>query len=277
MKIYILRGLSGAGKSTKAKSLVGTNGIIHSTDDVIASKYDYGEFFKNILPKTPNLLGTMHRENLENFKSSIQSGFDTIIVDNTNIDISDAKPYVIAAIMSGIRQEDIQFVDIGTNGLSAEELFQRNLHGVPLDVIRQKINVYETMPLFNFKNVLKSKSRGKLGYSAVFLDSDSRRKLSKFHIEGWNYHNTHMTIVFGQNLPNDAELGEEVELMATHLGSTDKAIAVKVNGFHSNNSNPHVTISVNPDGGKPVMSNEIIDWNPIDEITLTGTVIEVYY
>jgi hypothetical protein len=38
------------------------------------------------------------------------------------------------------------------------------------------------------------------------------------------------------------------------------AIAVKVNGYESVNVIPHITVAINPDGGKPVMSNNITNW-----------------
>ena len=54
------------------------------------------------------------------------------------------------------------------------------------------------------------------------------------------------------------------------------AIAVKVNGFKSNNKIPHVTVAVNTlAGGKPAMSNDITDWHPIQNIKLTGIVSEI--
>jgi ABC-type glutathione transport system ATPase component len=42
-----MRGVSGAGKSTKAKSLVG-EGVIHSTDSVIERNGDYNTFFNTL-------------------------------------------------------------------------------------------------------------------------------------------------------------------------------------------------------------------------------------
>jgi hypothetical protein len=56
---------------------------------------------------------------------------------------------------------------------------------------------------------------------------------------------------------NKSDLGNEVRLKVTHLGVSDMAIAVKVNGYESVNVIPHITVAINPDGGKPVMSNNI--------------------
>ena len=43
-ELIIMRGIPGAGKSTKAKSLV-REGVIHSTDDLIDATGDYRAFF----------------------------------------------------------------------------------------------------------------------------------------------------------------------------------------------------------------------------------------
>lgn len=54
------------------------------------------------------------------------------------------------------------------------------------------------------------------------------------------------------------------------------AMAVKVNGYISKNKIPHITIAVNvAGGGKPVMSNNITDWQPMNPVSLKGTVSEV--
>ena len=42
--LIIMRGISGAGKSTKAKELLG-EGIIHSADAVLEAKGDYNQIF----------------------------------------------------------------------------------------------------------------------------------------------------------------------------------------------------------------------------------------
>jgi len=72
------------------------------------------------------------------------------------------------------------------------------------------------------------------------------------------------------------ELGKKVVLTVTAIGSTDKVIAVKVEGYESTNKVPHITVAVNLiDGGKPVMSNDITNWMPIKQFMLSGIVTEV--
>lgn len=47
-ELFIMVGVPGSGKSTKAKELVG-NGVIHSTDEVIEAMGDYREFFNKMI------------------------------------------------------------------------------------------------------------------------------------------------------------------------------------------------------------------------------------
>ena len=96
--------------------------------------------------------------------------------------------------------------------------------------------------------------------------------------EGWSTFAHHMTIIYGQGLPAhlEGDAGEKVQLVATHIGKSDKAIAIKVSGYWSNNKIPHVTIAVDTaNGGKPVDSNKIENWKAIKPLTLEGIVTEV--
>ena len=128
----------------------------------------------------------------------------------------------------------------------------------------------------------------KILYSAVVLDKQSHGKLlsifSNIIPDDWKIFAHHMTIVFGGGLPKDLEKynGMKVKLIATEFGINDKVMAVKVEGFHSNNEIPHVTIAVNVNaGGKPFMSNKIKKWQPlsrvvdVSQIDIHGVVTEI--
>jgi len=128
----------------------------------------------------------------------------------------------------------------------------------------------------------------KILYSAVVLDKQSHGKLlntfSNVIPDDWKTFAHHMTIVFGEGLPQDLEnyKGMKVRLVATEFGMSDKVMAVKVEGFQSNNEIPHITIAVDVNsGGKPFHSNNIKDWKSLNQvvgvsrITLEGVVDEV--
>ena len=144
-ELIIMRGIPGSGKSTKAKSLVG-GGVIHSTDDVISSNGDYNKFFNDMIASNDfSMLSKAHAKNLENAISSMESGITPVIIDNTNIRPFEPKSYVQKALELGYDDKNIKIVDVGTGDASAEELAQRNTHGVPLDKIKSMIDSHKTI------------------------------------------------------------------------------------------------------------------------------------
>jgi len=223
-ELVIMRGIPGAGKSTKAKSLVG-KGKIHSTDDVIEAGGDYNEFFaKMIANKDFAPLSRAHSTNLKNAIESMKAGVTPVIVDNTNIKQNESKAYVVAALEMGFADNNIKFVDIGTAGLEAAELAKRNAHGVPLEKIEQMIASHTAQGPLTLKSVLGSKDMYKQSdvlYSAVVLDTASRTFLLDFvddYIpEGWKVIAHHMTINLGE-LKDKTDIGEEVTLTVTEVG-----------------------------------------------------------
>ena len=282
--LIIMRGIPGGGKSTKAKQIVG-NGAIHSTDEVIESMGDYREFFSKMIASGDfSPLSKAHNINFQNAVTSMKQGISPVIVDNTNIRPSEPKDYVEAALILGYADENIKFVEVGTGGLSAEELAQRNTHGVPLDKIKSMIQAYNSAGPMTLEKVLGAKdmySNSKM-FASLVLDDTSRSKLlnevSQYIPEGWRVIAHHMTINFGKGLPIQlkGDLGKQKTIRATEIGISEMAIAVKVDGYYSDNAIPHVTIAINPNGGKPVMSNNITDWKSLDgsTIELHGTVTE---
>lgn len=120
-------------------------------------------------------------------------------------------------------------------------------------------------------------------YTAVVLDDASKeRLLSELRgeiPEGWKVITHHMTIAFAEGLEavnRTEDEGRIVELYTTHLGISDKAIAVKVEGYPTTNKIAHITVAVNAkEGGKPVMSNDIKNWHKMHKIKLIGKVTEI--
>lgn len=280
--LIVMRGIPGSGKSTKAKELAGSSGVIHSTDDVIEAQGNYDEFFKQMIASkdfTP--LSRAHSTNLKNLFKSLKDGLSPVILDNTNIKQNEAKSAVKAALELGLSDSNIKFVDIGTGGLSAKELANRNTHGVPLDKIESMISSHASQGPLSIQSVMSAKDmypQSDVLYSAVVLEKESQNVLfsnvGKLIPEGWIKYGHHMTINMGP-LKDKAELGLEVLLAVEKIGFSDMAMAVKVKGFHTNNDIPHITVAINPNGGKPVMSNYITDWRDIRMFVLSGIVTEI--
>lgn len=278
--LIIMRGPSGSGKSTIAKQLVG-EGVIHSTDDCIAEAGDYNEFFR-VLKESNNSapLSKMHSLNLSRAKKSMLSGISPVIIDNTNLRANESKAYVVGALNMGFDENNITIVEVNEE-LSPEILAERNTHGVPLDKVTKMVQRYKSIGKLTVKKILESKDMtpSNVLYSAVVLDEESRsrllEKLGNRIPEGWKVIAHHMTISFGKPLPRQEDLGKTVMLDIDEIGLSDMAFAVRVSGYPSNNNIPHITIAINPDGGKPQMSNDITKWYPTKGLFVRGIVTEI--
>jgi hypothetical protein len=252
-------------------------GVIHSTDTVIERTGDYNGFFaKMIESKDFTALSRAHSTCFTEAVTSMKNGVTPVVIDNTNIKMNEAKNFVKAALTMGYADENIKFVDIGTAGLTAEVLAERNTHGVPLEKIVSMIASHEGQGEMTLKKVLESKDMYKQSdvlYSCVLLDKASHNSLLN-RVEtpdGWTIYAHHMTINLGP-LKDKSELGKKVDLTVTKVGISDMAMAVAVEGYPSKNAIPHVTIAVNPDGGKPVMSNEITKWQDVKSFVISVVV-----
>ena len=151
----------------------------------------------------------------------------------------------------------------------------------------RKYNAKMVTKINEFVKIMEGNRR--VTYSAVVLTDDSRETLldaiGEQIPEGWKVIAHHMTIIFAKPLPElvKDKLDDTVSLFAYEIGVSEKALAVKVKGFPAFENDgitpkkiPHVTVAVSPIG-KPVDSNFITEWKPLDqEIELTGTVKELY-
>ena len=280
-QLILMRGLPGSGKSTMAKSIV-LDGVIHSTDDLIEATGDYIGFFTKMIESDDFTdLSRMHSKNLSNAVKSMKDGVTRIVIDNTNIKANEPKAYVVAALEMGFDEDNIHIFDVGTRDLSAEELAESNTHGVPLDKIQMMMQSHKSVGPLTVKKILDSKDMYKQSdvlYTCVLLDGQSKAtlldRLGIWIPKDWKVIADHMTICLGE-MKDKSELGKEVVLTVTRLGLSDMAMAVQVEGFRSKNEIPHITIAINPEGGKPVMSNEITKWQDIKEFTIQGVVTEI--
>ncbi len=136
-KVYILRGVSGSGKSTFIKKLP-KNRVVHSTDSFF---YKNGKYMFDL-----KKLGRYHKKNLENFEKSLKKNKRIIVVDNTNLLAKEAKPYIKKAKEHGYK---VILVDFKPKG--ALWHYKRNTHNVPLKTIKEQIKKYKKEDIGKFK------------------------------------------------------------------------------------------------------------------------------
>ncbi|XP_069747709.1 NEDD4-binding protein 2-like 1 isoform X3 [Narcine bancroftii] len=95
-RLYLLRGLPGSGKSTLARNLKYQfrGAVILSTDDYFI-RPDGSYLFEKYL------LDEAHEWNHDRANSAMRQGISPIIIDNTNVQAWEMKPYVVMAQENG--------------------------------------------------------------------------------------------------------------------------------------------------------------------------------
>jgi len=129
-RVIILRGVSGSGKSTVAQILFNCEELgtayICSADKAFM---DNGEYKFDV-----SKLEQAHADCFAEFVECLSkySKIQTVIVDNTNLSNWEIAPYITYARYT---KAEIEIMDV-ESGLSAEQLAKRNVHGVPLNSIK---------------------------------------------------------------------------------------------------------------------------------------------
>nr|XP_045622312.1 NEDD4-binding protein 2-like 1 [Procambarus clarkii] len=120
--MVLMRGLLGSGKFTLAIKQKGTTGVILSTDSYFYNtrgKYGYD----------PSRIGDAHQWNKQREHQKLQDGKTSIILDNTNLQTLEMKPYVKLGLQYDY---EVDILDADTPWkLNPDELARRNSHGVP--------------------------------------------------------------------------------------------------------------------------------------------------
>ncbi|XP_065188457.1 uncharacterized protein LOC135819217 [Sycon ciliatum] len=137
--MYILRGLPGSGKSYLAKQLSSERGQIVSADYYFMRDGRY-EF-------DPSQIGRAHEWCQSKAKDHVAKGVSPIVVDNTNTQLWEMKPYVVMARDGGY---EIEIREPTTSWKwNVQELARRNSHGVPADKIRLMKDRFRTDATIN--------------------------------------------------------------------------------------------------------------------------------
>ncbi|KAF1443984.1 NEDD4-binding protein 2, partial [Spheniscus demersus] len=133
--LVLLRGVPGSGKSYLARTLLEDNpgGVILSTDDYF---YKHGQYHYD-----PDCLGEAHDWNRKRAKEAFEMRISPIIIDNTNIQAWEMKPYVTLAQQFKYK---VMFREPDTWWkFKPKELERRNIHGVSKEKIKRMLERYE--------------------------------------------------------------------------------------------------------------------------------------
>lgn len=141
MKLIILRGPSGTGKTTIATHLA-----IEDVDWETTIAHEADQFFmgpaSHIYKFDVNMLGAAHRFCQLAVEREMFHCEETVIVSNTSTRLKEMQPYLDLAAKYGYEVEIVR-----TPGpWDPDVLFTRNTHGVPLDTLRKQIQRYAAHP-----------------------------------------------------------------------------------------------------------------------------------
>jgi len=137
-KLIIMCGVAGSGKSYLAHKLCREypefQAIVLGSDQYFENTN--GEYVFNARE-----LGKAHEWNRERVENCMCMSFAAIFVDNTNTMAREIYPYLKLADKYGY---EVEFRVPDTEwAFSPEELFKKNSHGVPLDVIKRMVDRFE--------------------------------------------------------------------------------------------------------------------------------------
>lgn len=122
MKVIVMRGVPGSGKSTYIKNN-GNGAVVASADHFFMKEGQYQFDFKK--------LGAAHTACFATFQRALASKAPLVIVDNTNVKVRDMSRYVEGALEAGYTVEIVKVLCDPAKAAS------RNVHKVPLEVVER--------------------------------------------------------------------------------------------------------------------------------------------
>lgn len=156
--------------------------------------------------------------------------------------------------------------------------------------LNENFKIFENKFL-KLKKSLHENDVTKPKYSAIKLNNDSKKKLlsliDKLKSENkigddWTITADHVTINMGK-IYDPNLLDQIINIKIVGIGINENVAALKVevdkdiNFSTQKERTPHITLAYNkPAGAKPVMSNNITNWDKIDSIELKGTIQHIY-
>jgi predicted kinase len=152
--VYIMRGLPGSGKSTMARAIQGWCQAHGASDALILSTDDFHTRSDGTYAWKKELAGQAHQWNQDRFKRALLTRSDVVIVDNTNITLAEAYPYVHLAVQYGYAVK----IRAPRTPWSSDpvQLAARNTHAVPLETIRRRLALMKKVRVYTVERILQS-------------------------------------------------------------------------------------------------------------------------
>ena len=146
--LVIMRGLPGSGKSTLAAQLAGPDGLVLSTDDFFVDTRTGTYVFD------ASRIAEAHAWNIRRAGEAMQRGHGVVVIDNTNTQRWEARPYVQHACRW---RYVVEVKEPCTSWRrDADELARRNTHEVPVHAIEGMLRRWEDD--FSVPAILASRS-----------------------------------------------------------------------------------------------------------------------
>ena len=136
--LYLVRGLSGSGKSTIARALAPIYNCCADDHFMINGEYRF----------RPEGLGEAHASCQKQTEVWMVSGVEIIAVHNTLTCSWEAMPYRDLAERYGY---GLRVVDLYDSGKTDQELSELNLHGVSLDILSAQRARYQSLKDFLYE------------------------------------------------------------------------------------------------------------------------------
>lgn len=138
LMLIIMRGVSGSGKSTLAEKICAEQdfAVIVSTDDffVVEGQYRFD----------PKRLGEYHAANVNRTETFMNERCPCIIVDNTNTQAWEMKPYVELAVTHGYTVKIVEPEPVSFDELMARQAQRADQNkALPAEVVKRMLDRYE--------------------------------------------------------------------------------------------------------------------------------------
>jgi NEDD4-binding protein 2 len=139
--LVLMRGVSGSGKSTVANKITGSKGVILSTDDLFMKDGRY-EF-------DPKRIGANHAINQSRAETAMRDGISPVVIDNTNTQGWEMKPYVTLADKYGYSVEIVepghaQFPEVDFDEIMRRQSLRSSENkSLPAEVVKRMMDRFE--------------------------------------------------------------------------------------------------------------------------------------